>query len=438
MCGIIISDLVIPEDYKFIKNRGPDYTNTVTYNNYMFIHFLLHLTGDKTYQPIIDNNVAYIFNGEIYNYKELNTESKSDIYSIIKTYNSYGEKFFKYLDGEFVIVIFDFNENKIFIVSDLFKTKPLFFNINKNIVISSYESECIKIKNQQYFEINPNEALIFDLNTKKMIKKEPFYIFNLQQIKESYDDYCIMLEKAILKRYPEKTIPLIPLSSGHDSGAIVCCLQKYNKPFIAISINKNEDNEVMKQRKELLKEKLILIDLQSHEKTYWNNYLNNFCEPFIWDWTYHPKMSDYRPNGFTMGSMLGKSKIFNFIKKKNPAINICYSGIGADEVMALNSFYSQGYGNVDIFPKQLESVFPWPNFYNGSMKNYLKGDEYIGGTFSFETRYPFCDKDLVQEFLYLTSELKNSFNGNNYKPAISYYLQKENFPYQCNKYGFNV
>ena len=46
MCGIIISDLVIPEDYKFIKNRGPDYTNTVTYNNYMFIHFLLHLTGD--------------------------------------------------------------------------------------------------------------------------------------------------------------------------------------------------------------------------------------------------------------------------------------------------------------------------------------------------------------------------------------------------------
>jgi len=149
-------------------------------------------------------------------------------------------------------------------------------------------------------------------------------------------------------------------------------------------------------------------------------------------------MRNYRPNGFTMGSMLGKSKILDFIKKMNPAINICYSGIGADEVMALNSFYSQGYGNVDIFPKQLESVFPWPNFYNGSMKNYLKGDEYIGGTFSFETRYPFCDKDLVQEFLNLTSELKNSFNGINYKPALTYYLQKENFPYQCNKYGFNV
>jgi len=88
--------------------------------------------------------------------------------------------------------------------------------------------------------------------------------------------FVLMLEKAILKRYPEKTIPLIPLSSGHDSGAIVCCLQKYNKPFIAITINKNEDNEVMKQRKELFKEKLIILDLESNEKTYWNTYLNKF------------------------------------------------------------------------------------------------------------------------------------------------------------------
>jgi len=28
-----------------------------------------------------------------------------------------------------------------------------------------------KIKNQQYFEINPNEVLIFDLNTKEIVKK---------------------------------------------------------------------------------------------------------------------------------------------------------------------------------------------------------------------------------------------------------------------------
>ena len=35
------------------------------------------------------------------------------------------------------------------------------------------------------------------------------------------------------------------------------------------------------------------------------------------------------------------------------------------------------------------------------MDNYIKGDEYTGGCIGFETRYPFCDKQLVQEYLWL-------------------------------------
>jgi len=438
MCGIIVSDLNIPTDYKFIKNRGPDATNILSINNFNFIHFLLHITGEKTVQPICIDNIVCIFNGEIYNYKDINKESKSDIYSIIYAYKKYGDSFFKFLDGEFTIVLFDFNYHKLFIISDIFKTKPLFFNINKNIVISSYESICKKIKDQHYFEINPNEALIFNLNTKKLINKLSVYNFNLNQIKNNYDDFCNILEKAILKRYPEKTIPLICLSSGHDSGAIVCCLHKYNKPFIAVCINKNENIDIIIKRKSILKDKLILLDLDINEKNKWGNYLQDNCELFYWDWTYHPKMRNYKPNGFTMGSMLGKCKILDLIKNVYPNINISYSGIGADEVMALNSYYSQGYGNVDYFPNELLHLFPWPNFFNGSMKNYIKGEEYVGGCFSFETRYPFCDKNLVQEFLNLNSELKNNYNGNNYKPALTYYLEKENFPYHCKKQGFNV
>ena len=56
MCGIIISDLTIPNDFKFIQNRGPDATNSVQYNWINFVHFLLHLTGEKTIQPIINDN----------------------------------------------------------------------------------------------------------------------------------------------------------------------------------------------------------------------------------------------------------------------------------------------------------------------------------------------------------------------------------------------
>ena len=72
------------------------------------------------------------------------------------------------------------------------------------------------------------------------------------------------------------------------------------------------------------------------------------------------------------------------------------------------------------------------------MENYLKGDEYVGGCFSFETRYPFCDKNLIQEFLWLVPDLKNEYNGSIYKPPLIAYLDKENFPFHKQKYGFNV
>jgi asparagine synthetase B (glutamine-hydrolysing) len=440
MCGIIVSNLAINNDnyFKLISNRGPDYMNHINIKGINFIHFLLHLTGEITYQPIIDNNIVCIFNGEIYNYKEILHNAISDSYSIIEAYKKYGNKFISYLDGEFTIILFDFNKNLLFISSDIFKTKPLFYNIENDIVISSYESVCKNIKNQNYNKINPNEVLIFDLNTKTLIEKLPIYNFNLNQFKTTYDDFYVALENAILKRYPETSIPLISLSSGNDSGTIACCLNKYKKPALFISIPKNEDNNIIMERNKILNDSHILIDLYDRDKNYWNDYLYKNCERFVWDWGYHPKMRGHIVNGFDMGSMLGKCKIINTSKEINKEIRVLYSGIGADEVMANNSFYSQGWGNVDYFPDDLTTIFPWANFFNGSMENYLKGDEYVGGSFGFETRYPFCDKDLIQEFLWLKPDLKNNYKGSNYKPALTSYLDKENFPYHIKKYGFNV
>lgn len=439
MCGIIVSSLDIPNNaYKFIQNRGPDYTNINNFNGINFIHFLLHLTGEITYQPIVDNNIVCIFNGEIYNYKEILPSALSDSYSIVEAYKKYGKKFISYLDGEFTIVLFDFNTNLLFISGDIFKTKPLFYSIENDIVISSYESVCKNIKKQNYNKINPNEVLIFDLNTRKLIEKYSVYDFNLNQFKTTYDDFYVALEKAILKRYPENSVPTISLSSGNDSGVIACCLKKYNKNALFISIPKNEDENVILKRKEILGDSHICLELNESEKLYWKSYLYENCELFNWDWGYHPKMRGQVVNGFEMGSMLGKCKIINTSKQKYPNIKVLYSGIGADEVMANNSFYSQGWGNVDYFPNDLTTIFPWANFFNGTMENYLKGDEYVGGSFGYETRYPFCDKNLVQEFLWLIPSLKNEYKGSNYKPALTSYLDKENFPYHIKKYGFNV
>ena len=58
-----------------IKNRGPDSQNFLNYNNLYLLFARLSIIdlSDNAMQPIISNsnNMIMLFNGEIYNYKEL-------------------------------------------------------------------------------------------------------------------------------------------------------------------------------------------------------------------------------------------------------------------------------------------------------------------------------------------------------------------------------
>ena len=87
-----------------------------------------------------------------------------------------------------------------------------------------------------------------------------------------------------------------------------------------------------------------------------------------------------------------------------------------------------------LFPNNLNGFWPWDSFWDGTQIKYLNKEEYIAGHYGIETRYPFLDKYLVQEFLWLTPELKNS----KYKSALSEYLSINNFPFAQEKIGFNT
>ena len=73
----------------------------------------------------------------------------------------------------------------------------------------------------------------------------------------------------------------------------------------------------------------------------------------------------------------------------------------------------------------------WKNFYNGSQELYLSKEESTTGAFGLEGRYPFLDRDLVQEFLWLLPELKNS----KYKAPLANYMQDHNYPFIEEKRG---
>ena len=80
----------------------------------------------------------------------------------------------------------------------------------------------------------------------------------------------------------------------------------------------------------------------------------------------------------------------------------------------------------------LEPIFPWASFYGSSQITYLTKEELVGGSYGIECRYPYLDRQVVQEFLWLTAELKNKF----YKNVLHNYMVENNFPYSIEKKGF--
>ena len=75
---------------------------------------------------------------------------------------------------------------------------------------------------------------------------------------------------------------------------------------------------------------------------------------------------------------------------------------------------------------------PWRNFYGGWNKVFLGGNERISSLFGIESRYPFLDFNVVQEFINLLPKLKSNY----YKAPITNRLNELNFPFHPKKFGF--
>ena len=132
MCGLLLTNKTISSEKKFYETlclRGPDSFQYVSHNKISFIHTLLTITGIKSPQPLISEDIYLLFNGEIYNYQEIK-QYESDGYFILDSYRNEGEDFIHNLDGEFALVIVDFKKEKLIYSTDVFGSKPLFFGFD--------------------------------------------------------------------------------------------------------------------------------------------------------------------------------------------------------------------------------------------------------------------------------------------------------------------
>ena len=146
MCGIVgfinqtdNKEEIIQTMSSKIKHRGPDDEGFYINDNIALAHqrlSIIDLTNGK--QPMFneDKTKVLIFNGEIYNFKELKKilikdgykfKTKSDTEVILHGYKKWGKNLPKKLRGMFAFAIWDINKKELFLARDGFGIKPLYY-----------------------------------------------------------------------------------------------------------------------------------------------------------------------------------------------------------------------------------------------------------------------------------------------------------------------
>jgi asparagine synthetase B (glutamine-hydrolysing) len=404
MCGF----LVYKEkgDNSRISRRGPDATNVFKTSGLTFVHNLLSITGDFTPQPFVEDDIVCVYNGQIYN----QPFSKSDGEVLIPLYRQHGITFARHLDGEFAVALYDFRNAIAIFATDPFRTKPLFIN---GIECASYRSGVGGEK------AKPNEILVKDFNG-TVLERAPVNHWDLTQWKDTYDDWIAAFEQAIRKR--AKGNCFIGLSSGYDSGGIACALLNQEVDFKAYIFAGDENREILAARDRLVKHEYFLPDFSL--VPWLSDNIDNEPYSIVCDGqiTSMKVLND--------GATLGVATIAKLASAEGR--NVSLSGQGADEIISDYSPWPEQSELKGRFPEELRL---WTNFNYGCQENYLMKEEYAGGAFGIENRYPYLDTGVVQEFLWLSAEAKNR----HYKAPLREFLLRNRFPFEEGvKRGFKI
>jgi asparagine synthase (glutamine-hydrolysing) len=257
-----------------IRHRGPDseglYIDEGIFLGMRRLSIIDLNTGD---QPIFneDKSLCIIFNGEIYNFRELKPNliqkghkfnSTSDTEVIIHLYEELGEKCLDKLRGMFAFAIWDKKEKKLFIARDRLGIKPIYYSHTpkgflfaselKSILASQYikkEIDYTAMSDYLTFLYVPAPRTIF----RNIYKLLPGHYLTLkdgrEEIKQYWDlefeetslvkDENEYIEKFLelfeesVKLHLESDVPLgVFLSGGTDSSLVVAMMSRLSNETI--------------------------------------------------------------------------------------------------------------------------------------------------------------------------------------------------------------
>ncbi len=274
MCGIAGywgegNEEVLHKMIDSISYRGPDDKGVFLKGGVGLAHRRLSIidTSSAGHQPMSneDGTVHIVFNGEIYNFKELRKElkgehvfrSQTDTEVIIHLYEEIGEAVFSKLSGMFAIALFDSKRNKIILSRDRMGKKPLYWHKSEGIFIFGSELKALiahprfireidlrslnKYFQYEYvptphsifkntYKLEPGSFLVFD--GEKIVKNifwEPTFLPKITSFEKAKEELNIELERSVKDRLVSDVPIGIFLSGGLDSSAMAYYATKVHK-----------------------------------------------------------------------------------------------------------------------------------------------------------------------------------------------------------------
>jgi asparagine synthase (glutamine-hydrolysing) len=277
---------ILEQMCRVIRHRGPDDQGVMLQPGValgMRRLSIIDLAGG--HQPISneDNAATIVFNGEIYNYRELQGElesrghqfrTNSDTETIVHAYEEFGSSCVDHLRGMFAFAIWDDREKKLFIARDRVGKKPLYYSVTPGgtLVFGSELKSLLEhpdvarnVNSQAldaYFSLGyvPDPISIFD-NVEKLppghhltfnkgrLTVERYWDFSYQtngnghKASDYFEELRALLDEAVKLRLVSD-VPLGAfLSGGIDSSTVVALMARHmDQPVKTFSIGFNEDS----------------------------------------------------------------------------------------------------------------------------------------------------------------------------------------------------
>ena len=288
MCGIVgfsgfKDDSLISEMCKSLNHRGPDFSSYLSTENISIGHTRLAIIdlNKAANQPMAnsDNSLFIVFNGEIYNFKEIKSDliknnhffrTNSDTEVILKAYEEWGEDCVERFNGMFAFAIYDKINDHIFLARDRVGIKPIYYlQIDNKFIFSSEIKSILKygkyersinqdaIGSYLQFRYTISNNTLFD-GIKKfpaghygIVKNSQLNIFKYWQLpnKENYEiknkeyyseKFSYLLEDSVNLRMNSDVPFGMYLGGGIDSTVILSIINKLsNNPINTYSIDFN-------------------------------------------------------------------------------------------------------------------------------------------------------------------------------------------------------